>query len=170
MKALYVKYYSSISDKILHHRKHTLLIQFNVICLVQDISSSAWHHIPCAVLLWPVSCCPPSVSDFTPAFVSGLVSFHRELAALRWQHHHYLAATKKKNIQNTTKMRTARPTKLNHFSAFPPSSFNWRRLLRFLLLFYPASLLGRQTFVLTTTANKKKYIVYKKKKRKKKPS
>lgn len=119
-------------------------------------------------------CCPIVarflVSDFAPAFVSGLVSFHRELAALRWQHHHYLAATRKKNIQNTTKMRTARPTKLNHFSAFPPSSFNWRRLLRFLLLFYPASLLGRQTFVLTTTANKKKYIVYKKKKRKKKPS
>jgi len=56
--------------------------------------------------------------------VSGPVSFHRELAALRWQHHHYLAA-KNSTTKNTTKMRAARPTKLNHFSAFPLSSFNW---------------------------------------------
>jgi len=61
-------------------------------------------------------------------------SFHREL----WQHHHYLwqARLQKKKVKKWTIFQ--RWSNRVAASSFPWSSFNWRRLFRFLLLLLPS--------------------------------
>lgn len=166
MKALYVKYYSSISDKILHHRKHTLLIQFNVICLVQDISSSAWHHIPCAVLLWPVSWCLILLQHLCLAsfpFTGNLLRCVGNII-ITWPQQ------EKKTYKIQQKCEQQDQRNWTIFQLFRRVHSTGAACWDFFCFFIPPASLAGKLLCWQLQPTKKKYIVYKKEKRKKKPS
>lgn len=108
------------------------------------------HHIPCVVLLWLVSCscslfvraillpssCPPSALLLLLLLLQRLC-----LAPFPFTGCVALATS---SLPGRKKIKKASSRTI--FQLFPLSSFNWRRLLRFLPPFQPPGLVG-QTFV-----------------------